>query len=67
MFLVNLSFGFCRNENRQGLKANFVDLFEGNSQVAIFENKSTKFDREVTNFRGKKPKNQGAKKYLECI
>jgi hypothetical protein len=42
--LFNLSFGFFHYENRQGLEANFVDLFEGNSQVAIFENKSTKFD-----------------------
>jgi hypothetical protein len=54
----NLSFGFCRYENRQGLEANFVDLFEGNSQVAVFENKSAKFDREITYFRVKKPKTQ---------
>ena len=33
----NLSFGFFRYENRQGLETNFVHLFEGNSQVAIFE------------------------------
>jgi hypothetical protein len=55
-FVMNQSFGFCRYENRQGLEANFVDLFEGNSQVAIFENKSAKFDREVAYFRVKKPK-----------
>jgi hypothetical protein len=54
----NLSFGFCRYENRQGLEAKFVDLLEGNSQVAIFESKSTNFDREITCFRVKKLKAQ---------
>jgi hypothetical protein len=33
-------------------------LLEGNSQVAIFESKSAKFDREITYFRVKKPKTQ---------
>jgi hypothetical protein len=57
-FPRNLSFGFCRYENRQSLEAKFVDLLEGNSQVAIFESKSAKFDREITYFRVKKPKTQ---------
>ena len=35
---LNLSFCFFRYENRQGLEANFVHLFKGNSQAAIFEN-----------------------------
>jgi hypothetical protein len=33
-------------------------VLEGNSQVAIFESKSTKFDREITYFRVKKTKSQ---------
>ena len=61
MDYTNLSFGFFRYENRQGLESKFVDLFERNSQVAIFENKSAKFDREVTCFRVKKPKTQVTK------
>jgi hypothetical protein len=60
----NLSFGFCRYENRQGLEVNFVDLLERNSQVAIFESKSAKFDREITYFRVKKPKTQVLSKIL---
>jgi tetrapyrrole methylase family protein / MazG family protein len=47
-----------RYEKRQDLEANFVHLFEGNSQAAIFENKCTKFDREITFFRVEKPKTQ---------
>jgi hypothetical protein len=47
-----------RYEKRRGLEANFVHLFEGNSQVAIFMNKCTKFDREITFFRLEKPKTQ---------
>jgi hypothetical protein len=58
---LNLSLGFFRYENRQGLEANFVDLLEGNSQAAIFENTSAKFDREITYFRVKKPKTQVVK------
>jgi hypothetical protein len=54
----NMSFGFSRYENRQGLEADFVDLLEEHSQVAIFESKSAKFDREITYFRVKKPKTQ---------
>jgi hypothetical protein len=55
---MNLSFGFLRYEKRRDLEANFVHLFEGNSQAAIFENKCTKFDRESTFFRVEKPKTQ---------
>jgi len=47
-----------RYEKRQGLEANFVHLFGGNSQVAIFKNKRTKFDRELTFFRMEKSKTQ---------
>jgi hypothetical protein len=58
MMVGNLRFWFSRYENRQGLEANFADLLEGNSQVAIFESKSAKFDREITYFRVKNPKTQ---------
>jgi hypothetical protein len=57
-FSHNLSFGFLRYEKRRDLEANFVHLFEGNSQVAIFENKCAKFDREIAFFRVEKPKTQ---------
>ena len=55
---MNLSFGFSRYENGLGLEANFADLFEGNSQPAIFENKSAKFAREIVHFQARKPKTQ---------
>jgi hypothetical protein len=56
--LFNLSFCFFHHENKQDLKANFPNLFEENTQTAIFENKWAKFNREIISFRMKKSKNQ---------
>ena len=58
ILFVNLSFGFSRYENGQGLEANFTDLFAGNSQLAIFKNKAAKFTREIVHFQARKPKTQ---------
>jgi len=62
---MDLSLDFFRCENRKGLEANFAHWFEANGQLSIFENKCTKFDRETTYFRAKKPKTQVITPHLE--